>query len=181
MADPSKFLEINNNDDGLTTAKKINSNFKKLLDNSIATKKKVLSIDGLSQMAKDTAEQAHSVSSDALLTAISAETIANEVSAQHRFDLRIYSSHGFIFKNGQGSTTLSAVLYDREDIVTDTYDTECFHWIRASNDEAGDAAWNAENFGGTKSVLVTGADVYVSATFTCTFTSPEGDEASAST
>lgn len=83
MADPSKFLEINNNDDALTTAKKINSNFKKLLDNSISTRKKVLSIDGLSQMAKDTAEQAHSVSSDALLTAISAETLVNQLLTKH--------------------------------------------------------------------------------------------------
>ena len=40
-------------------------------------------------------------------------------------------------------------------------------WTRVSEDTEADRVWNEQHFGGAKSVVITGADVKVRATFYC--------------
>lgn len=86
-----------------------------------------------------------------------------------QYELDIVSSNGNIFKNGNINTTLSVVLYEYGEVVTDNYNENCFIWTRLSNDSASDEKWNASHAGGTKSIEITTADVYGRATFSCDF------------
>lgn len=91
----------------------------------------------------------------------------DEVEDNIVYKLEIISTQGNIFKNGQVSTVLEAHVYHGMYDVTDQFDASKFRWTRVSNDAAGDAAWNQEHFGGTKSIQVTRDDVYIRATFNC--------------
>jgi hypothetical protein len=51
--------------------------------------------------------------------------------------------------------------------VTDETDANRFKWTRTSNDIDSDTAWNNENAGGTKSIIITNEDVSTRATFNC--------------
>ena len=81
--------------------------------------------------------------------------------------LQIVSSNGNIFKNGEISTTLSAVVHSGSTDVTNNYDANAFIWTRSSSDAAADAAWNTSHAGGTKQITITSSDVHVRATFFC--------------
>lgn len=94
-------------------------------------------------------------------------TTIEEVSKDVTYDVEIVSTNGAIFKNGQISTTLIAVVRKGATDITDTIDASKFKWTRVSNDPTGDAAWNTSHFGGTKQVTVTKDDVYIKATFNC--------------
>lgn len=90
-----------------------------------------------------------------------------EIENQKMYRLVISSSNGNIFKNGNISTTLFATVFSWDENVTDTLDDNQFIWTRVSDDAEADAIWNAAHFGGTKSIKITGDDVYVRATFYC--------------
>ena len=81
--------------------------------------------------------------------------------------LVIISSNGNIFKNGNVKTLLSAKVYSWDEDITDTLDANQFIWTRVSEDTEADNVWNEQHFGGEKSVVITGADVKVRATFYC--------------
>lgn len=81
--------------------------------------------------------------------------------------VNITSSAGSVFKNGVGETILSAHIYSGGEEITDTLDSSCFIWSRKSENEVSDAAWNAEHFGGSKEIKITGDDVDKHATFFC--------------
>ena len=83
------------------------------------------------------------------------------------YRLIISSSNGNIFKNGEISTVLTAVVYSWDEEITDTLDDNQFIWTRVSDDSDADAIWNAAHFGGTKSITITKDDVKVRATFYC--------------
>ena len=89
------------------------------------------------------------------------------IEEQKMLRLVIISSNGNIFKNGNVKTLLSAVVYSWDKDITDTLDANQFIWTRVSEDPEADKVWNGQHFGGAKSVVITGADVKVRATFYC--------------
>lgn len=89
------------------------------------------------------------------------------IEEQKMLRLVIISSNGNIFKNGNVKTLLSAVVYSWDKDITDTLDANQFIWTRVSEDTEADKVWNEQHFGGAKSVIITGADVKVRATFYC--------------
>ena len=89
------------------------------------------------------------------------------IEEQKMLRLVIISSNGNIFKNGNVKTLLSAVVYSWDKDITDTLDANQFIWTRVSEDTEADKVWNEQHFGGAKSVVITGADVKVRATFYC--------------
>lgn len=90
-----------------------------------------------------------------------------EIEQQKMYRLVISSSNGNIFKNGNISTTLYATVFSWDENVTDTLDDNQFIWTRVSEDTDADAVWNADHFGGSKSIEITSEDVHVRATFFC--------------
>ena len=89
------------------------------------------------------------------------------IEEQKMLRLVIISSNGNIFKNGNVNTLLSAKVYSWDEDITDTLDANQFVWTRVSEDTEADKVWNEQHFGGAKSVVITGADVKVRATFYC--------------
>lgn len=89
------------------------------------------------------------------------------IEEQKMLRLVITSSNGNIFKNGNVKTLLSAVVYSWDKDITDTLDANQFVWTRVSEDTEADKVWNEQHFGGAKSVVITGADVKIRATFYC--------------
>ena len=89
------------------------------------------------------------------------------IEEQKMLRLVIISSNGNIFKNGNVKTSLSAKVYSWDEDITDTLDANQFIWTRVSEDAEADKVWNEQHFGGAKSVVITGADVKVRATFYC--------------
>ena len=89
------------------------------------------------------------------------------IEKQKMLRLVIISSNGNIFKNGNVKTLLSAKVYSWDEDITDTLGANQFVWTRVSEDTEADKAWNEQHFGGAKSVVITGADVKVRATFYC--------------
>lgn len=89
------------------------------------------------------------------------------IEEQKMLRLVIISSNGNIFKNGNVKTLLSAMVYSWDEDITDTLDANQFVWTRVSEDTEADKVWNEQHFGGAKSVVITGADVKVRATFYC--------------
>lgn len=89
------------------------------------------------------------------------------IEEQKMYRLVISSSNGNIFKNGNIQTTLYATVFSWDENITDTLDENQFIWTRVSDDAEADAAWNADHFGGSKSIEITSDDVEVRATFFC--------------
>lgn len=90
-----------------------------------------------------------------------------EIEQQKMYRLVISSSNGNIFKNGNITTTLYATVFSWDENITDTLDDNQFIWTRVSENAEADAIWNADHFGGSKSIEITSEDVYVRATFFC--------------
>lgn len=90
-----------------------------------------------------------------------------EIEEQKMYRLVISSSNGNIFKNGIIQTTLYATVFSWDENITDSLDPNQFIWTRVSDDDEADAVWNANHFGGAKSIEITSDDVNVRATFFC--------------
>ena len=90
-----------------------------------------------------------------------------EIEKKKMYRLVISSSNGNIFKNSTISTTLYATVYSWDENITDTLDDNQFIWTRVSEDTEADTVWNADHFGGSKSIEITSKDVHVRATFFC--------------
>lgn len=106
----------------------------------------------------------------AYATTESVDKVSDRVSTienQKMYRLVISSSNGNIFKNGNISTTLYATVFSWDENVTATLDANQFIWTRVSEDTEADAVWNADHFGGSKSIEITSDDVEVRATFFC--------------
>lgn len=89
------------------------------------------------------------------------------IEEQKMYRLVISSSNGNIFKNGNIQTTLYATVFSWDENITNTLDENQFIWTRVSDDTEADEAWNADHFGGSKSIEITSDDVEVRATFFC--------------
>lgn len=90
-----------------------------------------------------------------------------EIEEQKMYRLVISSSNGNIFKNNNIKTTLYATVFSWDENITNTLDDNQFIWTRVSDDADADEAWNADHFGGAKSIVITSDDVKVRATFFC--------------
>mgnify|MGYP003375410155 FL=1 len=93
------------------------------------------------------------------------EKIENNAS----FTLNIFSSNGTVFKHGLIDTYLSPNLYMGQEDVTDKYPDKQFIWTRQSSDSDGDKYWNLAHQTGTKSLHITNSDIFIGASFTCSF------------
>ena len=91
----------------------------------------------------------------------------SHIENQKMYRLVITSSNGNIFKNGNISTILTALVYSWDKNITDELDSNQFVWTRVSDDSDSDSIWNAAHYGGTKSIEITKDDVKVRATFFC--------------
>lgn len=91
----------------------------------------------------------------------------NELKTNINYDVEIISVNGNIFKNGQISTKLIAIVRKGKEDITSTIDANRFRWTRVSSDVEGDKIWNSSHFGGTKEIIITKDDVNVRATFNC--------------
>lgn len=69
------------------------------------------------------------------------------------------------FKNGVGSTTLSASLYKGGFDWTEMIKPEGFMWTRKSDNMASDMVWNANHETGTRAITITPQDLEYSAIF----------------
>ena len=76
----------------------------------------------------------------------------------------ITSTGGNIFKNGSGSSTLTAVVYQNGKEVTSGL---TYSWSKLNQDGSADSTWTAKT---TKSITIGSADVSTKATFICTVT-----------
>ena len=76
----------------------------------------------------------------------------------------ITSTGGNIFKNGSGSSTLTAVVYQNGREVTSGL---TYSWTKLNQDGSADSTWTAMT---TKSITIGSADVSTKATFICTVT-----------
>jgi hypothetical protein len=83
------------------------------------------------------------------------------------YHVEISSSQGLQFKNGIIETVLTARVYKGGVDVTESLDANAFRWMRMSDDSESDDVWNAEHFGGAKSVSITKNDILKRATFSC--------------
>lgn len=90
-----------------------------------------------------------------------------QVEKDVNYSVEIVSTNGAIFKNGQISTKLIAVVRKGATDITDTIDSSRFRWTRVSDDKVGDEAWNTSHFGGTKEITITKDDVLNRCTFNC--------------
>lgn len=70
------------------------------------------------------------------------------------------------FKNGKGSTTLSATLYKGGFDWTSMIKDSGFMWTRKSTNQADDITWNSNHESGSKSIEITPNDLDYSAIFT---------------
>lgn len=122
--------------------------------------------DGSSYWDLDTGE----VVLRAYATTETVEQVSDRITTieeQKMYRLVISSSNGNIFKNGNIQTTLYATVFSWDENITDTLDDNQFIWTRVSDDPEADAVWNADHFGGAKSIEITSDDVKVRATFFC--------------
>lgn len=85
------------------------------------------------------------------------------------YTMNIYSSNGTIFGRGLIDTYLTPNLYLGQTEVTANYPDSQFIWTRQSTDTDGDHYWNEAHKNGTKSLHITNADVFIGASFTCSF------------
>lgn len=89
------------------------------------------------------------------------ETINKDLSLR----AEIISSNGYIFKNGQGTTTLYARAFRGSRDVTEEIDASKFIWTRESLDTEADKIWNKAHSNGSKSIEVSASEINARATF----------------
>lgn len=90
------------------------------------------------------------------------------------YSVIIESSNGYIFRNGQISTILSARIFRGDLEITNDINVVQFKWTRISDDPTGDQIWNDRYVGGTRTIILTDEDVFQRATFKCEIHSVNG-------
>ena len=76
----------------------------------------------------------------------------------------VTSTGGDVFKNGQGSTTLRAVVY-QAGVEVDSSGTGTYTWTKYNKDGAIDTSWGTSGHKTGKSLSVSNTDVTTKATF----------------
>ena len=83
------------------------------------------------------------------------------------YKTELHSSNGLVFRNGVINTVFTAKVYKGKTEITDTLPNSAFMWKKRDKNGNLDTAWNTAHSGVGKQITVTGADVFVSATFEC--------------
>lgn len=91
------------------------------------------------------------------------ENVASFVDMNDPISVEILSTGGAFFKNGEGSTTLTAKVYQAGEEI-DTGGTGSYTWNKYNKDGVLDSTWTEKT---GKSITVGGDDVTAKATFVC--------------
>jgi hypothetical protein len=83
------------------------------------------------------------------------------------YRVEVESTNGLVFRPRNQNTTLIAHVYDDTGEITESVSSASLFWIRTSQSEAGDLAWNTAHATGYKQVGLTPADFYGNTTFKC--------------
>ena len=89
------------------------------------------------------------------------------VNGKDAISVVIHTDRGTTMINGQGETTLTAVVTKGGMDITDTIAPSCFSWLRETGNTDYDAAWNHRHANVGKSITVKAEDVWRHAQFTC--------------
>ena len=101
----------------------------------------------------------------------SLETLDNKIDSTATYTLYIETPNGcHMIPSG---LKMNARLFKNSVDVTDDWDDSYFTWTRQSSDSYGDLYWNERHATGTKSLTITGDDVYKDASFQCKFETEE--------
>lgn len=85
------------------------------------------------------------------------------------YRVEIESTNGLLFRPGSQYTRMVAHVYDDTGEITGSVSPSNLAWIRKSQSDAGDAAWNTAHATGYKEINLTPADFYGSTTFKCEY------------
>ncbi|MDT4761816.1 hypothetical protein [Sphaerochaeta sp. PS] len=85
------------------------------------------------------------------------------------YRVEIESTNGLLFRPGSQYTRMIAHVYDDTGEITGTVSPSNLVWIRTSQSELGDIAWNTAHATGYKEIELTPADFYGSTTFKCEY------------
>lgn len=99
----------------------------------------------------------------------SVENLDQKIDNSANYEIRISWSNGSTFHRGCNETTGTVTLLKNGVDVTDQYDDKYFIWKRKSSDSAGDTYWNEQHSIGTKTLRITRDDVFIGASFGCSF------------
>jgi hypothetical protein len=145
------------------------SSFKQLAD-QIASK---VESEEFTSVIGDTNSRIADVESNLSEEITAVDGKVDDLATKIPYKAEILSTNGIVFKNGVITTTLFCKVYEGDLDITDTIDASRFKWTRVSDDAAGDDAWNAEHSVGSKSITVSGDDVYNGrTTFNCEIMEP---------
>jgi hypothetical protein len=81
--------------------------------------------------------------------------------------LSIITDKGNIIRNGQGQITLTAVVTQGGEDITEKFRAEDFSWLRYSGNDEYDTAWNNRHAHIGKTITVTAEDIWKKAQFEC--------------
>ncbi|MEK1828996.1 hypothetical protein AAAC51_07555 [Priestia megaterium] len=96
----------------------------------------------------------------------SPDELREEMKDRIPYTVEVISSNGNIFRRGEIQTTLSALVKNGAEYITDEIPASRFVWKRVSMDDEGDQIWDAAHIG-KKEVVITKDDIYQRATFLC--------------
>lgn len=131
-----------------------NSKFRNMSDTEIEVEKQ------LAMKANETANTAKDIAENA-------QNNIDEVMDDIVYKIEIWSSKGFIFKNGQINTELIARVYRGKDEITDTLIPSSFIWKKFDKDGIEDISWNNSHIDIGNKVIIDSYDIYQRATFSC--------------
>lgn len=148
-----------------------------LADNNLANTTRILSseFDGkfraydtaLVELEKQLAIRAKELSDQAIEDAKDANDLVNEVMNDVVYKIELHSSNGWVFRNGQINTTVTAKVYRGKDDITSTIPISGFIWKKFNKDGVLDTSWNNLHLNVGKQITITKNDVYQKATFQC--------------
>lgn len=90
-------------------------------------------------------------------------TKVERIEASRRYEVKVQSGNGTVFRNGDIDTVLSVQILSWDEDITSVVSDEAVSWTRISADTTGDKTWSRTG----KSVQITAADFTDSAIFTC--------------
>ena len=90
-------------------------------------------------------------------------TKVERIEASRRYEVKVQSNNGTVFRNGDIDTMLSVQILSWDEDITSVVSDEAVSWTRISADTTGDKTWSRTG----KSVQITAADFTDSAIFTC--------------
>lgn len=121
----------------------------------------------LVELEKQLDIQASELTKKAIDDAAKAQKSIDEIMDDVVYKIEIRSSGGWIFKNGQINTVLSAKIYRGTDDITDTIPVTGFIWTKTDKDGNIDTTWNNLHKSVGKAVTITRDHVNQKAVFQC--------------